>query len=353
MEQSQSAMQREDLLPQFVESDPVYYQNQFKKIGNRARFTWTFNLAAAVLGPVWYGMRGLWNWGLPFIILETFAIIQLARGLFGDLGAQARARISEIEGTLSFRYEQLQAAIDKQSDKIEVFQRAIDSLEAAIGDIRLEAVQAEQTATYVALVGFALLLLVKAVEGVIANPALEKRFSEWLSDRTITSGLARLRTGTTIVFVALVYTVSIIHFTFPGVVSWLGDFPTDPQIRLSGISVIERLFDVVRSGGQYVFDSISYGIRVVLDGLEVIFVSSPWPVIASFIILLTWLSAGLAGAVSAACFLAYMGLFGFWEKAMTTLALLGTAALLSICLGIPLGFCSAQGTTVSTQLFVP
>ena len=41
-------------------------------------------------------------------------------------------------------------------------------------------------------------------------------------------------------------------------------------------------------------------------------------------------------------FLAYMGLLGFWEKAMTTLALLGTAALLSIVIGIPLGMFSAR-----------
>ena len=136
--------------------------------------------------------------------------------------------------------------------------------------------------------------------------------------------------------------MSVLHFTFPTAVTWLGEFPTDARIRLTAIEWVERLFDLLRSSGQYVFSSISYSIRVVLDGLEVVFVSSPWPVIASFIILLTWLSAGTAGAVAAGCFLAYMGLFGFWEKAMTTLALLGTAALLSICLGIPLGLFSAR-----------
>ena len=76
---------------------------------------------------------------------------------------------------------------------------------------------------------------------------------------------------------------------------------------------------------------------------EVLFVQTPWPVIASFIILLTWLAAGVPAAVAAALFLAYMGFFGFWEKAMTTLALLGTAATLSIVLGIPLGlFCARR-----------
>ena len=333
---------REQALPEFVESNPEYYQKQFKRIGSTARFSWTFNWIAALLGPVWYGMRGLWNWGLPFIILETFAIIQLARGLFGDLGAEARARIADVQGTLNFRYEQLQAAEESGSDKVEVFQRAIDSLEAAIGGFKLEAVQAEETATTVALIGLGTLILVKIVEGIIANPALEKRFSEWLSNSAVTSGLNTGRTALTILFVAIIFIVSIIHFAFPGAIAWLGDFPTDPRIRLTAIAWVESFFDLLRSSGQYVFDSISYGIRVVLDALEVVFVSSPWPVIGSFIILLTWLSAGTGGAVAAGCFLAYMGLFGFWEKAMTTLALLGTAALLSICLGIPLGLFSAR-----------
>ena len=35
-----------------------------------------------------------------------------------------------------------------------------------------------------------------------------------------------------------------------------------------------------------------YAIRLVLDGLELLFVETPWMVIASFIILLTWLTAG-------------------------------------------------------------
>ncbi|MEL7415682.1 MAG: ABC transporter permease subunit, partial [Pseudomonadota bacterium] len=40
--------------------------------------------------------------------------------------------------------------------------------------------------------------------------------------------------------------------------------------------------------------------------------------------------------------LAYLGLLDFWEKAMTTVALLGAAALISITLGIPLGIYCAR-----------
>ncbi len=338
-----SADQRNTDIATFVESNPGYYQKQFDYIGSRPGFSWTFNLIAALLGPIWYGMRGLWNWGLPFVILETMAVIQLGRGLFGDLGAEARQRIVDIQGTLEFRNAQLEAAIEKQSDKIEVFERTIASLETAIADIAQEAAIADASATGVALLGLGMLIAVKIIEGIVANPALEKRFSIWLSDRSIISGLTTQRNIITILFVLIVFVVSTVHFAFPGLLQWLSTFPTDPQIRLSAITGIENAFSFVKSNGRYLFDSVSQGIRIVLDFLEIVFVGSPWPVVACFIILLTWLSAGLGAAIAAGCFLTYMGLFGFWEKAMTTLALLGTAAMLSICIGIPLGlFCARR-----------
>ena len=89
---------------------------------------------------------------------------------------------------------------------------------------------------------------------------------------------------------------------------------------------------------------------MILDFLEVVFVETPWIVVASFIILLTGLSAGLRAAVWSGAFLAYMGVLGFWDKAMTTLALLGTAACISIAIGIPLGVYCARRPRVYSAI---
>ena len=337
------AENRDELLRQFVETNPDYYKAQFAKIGSTAKFSWTFNIVAALLGPIWFGMRSLWKWGLPFVLLETFAFIQIARGTIGDLGAEARDRVGQIQGTLDFRNQQLDAAIKKSADNIEAIRTQVTSLENAIKDINADIVLAEANAIYIALFGLIFLLIVKIAEGVVANPALENRFSEWLSNRTLNAGLSPIRTAISVGFVMLILAVSVVHFAFPGAVQGLATFPTDRAIRLTAISGVETFFDFVKEHGQAFFYSVSYGIRVLLDGLEVLFVQTPWPVIASFIVLLTWLSAGVWASVASACFLAYMGLFGFWEKAMTTLALLGTAALISIALGIPLGlFCARR-----------
>jgi len=166
----------------FVRTNPGYYMEQFERIGNDARFVLTFNVWAGLFGPVWYSARGLWNWGLTFLIIETFAFVQIVRGLFGDLASSAWDRIAQIEGTLDLRRQQLAAALENGSDKVDVYHRTVESLEGAIGGIRLEARQLEESGVTIALAGFALLVVVKVGQAVYANTVLERRFSNWISN---------------------------------------------------------------------------------------------------------------------------------------------------------------------------
>ena len=335
---------RAALLERFVGGDPDgYFARTFEQIGGNAGFTWTFNSLAFLLGPIWFGIRALWSWALAFTVLEAIAIVQIARGLWGDLAADAWERIAQIEGTLELRRKQLQAAIDNNADNVDVFRRTVESLEGSIDGIRLEAAQLDAGAIWVAVGGLALLIAIKLIEAVLANPLLERRFSDWLSDRSLASGTEPRRSWLAIGFFVLVAGASVVHFSLPGALPALADFPTHPEIRLTAITWVEAIFDFLILQGELLFESITVGIRAILDFLELVFVQTPWIVIASFIILLTGLSAGVRPAIFAGAFLAYMGFLGFWEKAMTTLALLGTAALISIVLGIPIGmFCARR-----------
>lgn len=336
------AAQREVHIARFVRTSPEYYRKQFAKIGGDSDFVWTFNVMAGVFGPIWFAARGMWNWALTFLIIETFAIVQIVRGLFGDLATGAWERIARIEGTLELRRQQLASAIENNTDKIDVYRRTVESLEDAIGGIRLEAEQLEGTGMWIALLGFCALLAIKAGQAIVANTLLEKRFSDWLSDPQIVSGMTvrYITIGTSFVLLILIATVT--HYSFPGLYPWLIEFPTEHSIRLTSIGWVEGFFASAVKNGDAFFDAITYAIRLMLDGLELVFVQTPWMVIASFIILLTWLSAGLRASIYSGAFLSYMGLLGFWEKAMTTLALLGTAACLSIIIGIPLGMYCAR-----------
>jgi len=179
-------------------------------------------------------------------------------------------------------------------------------------------------------------------QSVVANTALENRFSQWQSDRTLRSGLPMSQILFSAIFIVLIICAAMLHYSFPDRYEILSSFPTHSDFRLVSIDSVEAFFNWAVLNGEALFDAITYVIRIVLDALEVVFVSTPWIVIASIIILLTWLTAGVRMAIYSSAFLAYMGLLGFWEKAMTTLALLGTAACLSILIGIPLGMFAAR-----------
>ena len=336
------AEERRENIRTFVRTSPDYYIRNFDRIGASSRFTPTFNLIAGILGPIWFGARGLWSWALPFLIAEALGFVQIARGLFGDLAADAMARIESIEGTLELRRQQLAAAIESGSDRVDAFQRAVDGLEANIGGIRAEAEALAAEGPTIAITGLVILLVAKAVQAIVANWALEARFSDWLSDRSVRSGMPATQIAFSAVFMGLIVTAAMLHYSLPGRYNLLSDFPTDPDIRLTGIAWVEAFFNWAVLNGEALFDGITYLIRLMLDALELVFVSTPWIVIAALIILLTWLTAGVRMAIYSGAFLAYMGLLGFWEKAMTTLALLGTAACLSIIIGIPLGMFAAR-----------
>ena len=327
----------------FVRTNGEYYIRQFDRIGASAKFTATFNPMAGLFGPIWFGARGLWSWALPFLVIEMLAIVQIARGMFGDLAADAFARIASIEGTLELRRQQLAAAIETGSVKIDVYRRTVDALEDAIGGIRDEAIVLSEQGIWIALTGLIILVIVKAVQSTVANWALEARFSDWLSNRSLRSGLPVSHVVFSAIFMVLIVIAAVLHYSLPGRFSVLSDFPTDPDYRLNSIAWVEAFFAFCVANGEVVFDFVTYGIRMILDALELVFVKTPWIVIASLIVLLTWLTAGIRTAIWSTSFLAYMGLLGFWEKAMTTLALLGTAACLSIIIGIPLGmFCARR-----------
>ncbi len=336
------AKERQDNIRTFVRTNPDYYIKNFDKIGMSARFTPTFNLFAGLFGPIWFGARGLWAWALSFLILEALAFVQISRGLFGDLAADAMARIASIENTLELRRQQLAAAIESGSDRVDAFKRTVESLEANIGGIRDEAAALAAQGPSIAMTGLAILMLAKVAQSVVANTALENRFSQWQSDRTLRSGLPISQILFSAIFIVLIICAAMLHYSFPDRYEILSSFPTHSDFRLVSIDSVEAFFNWAVLNGEALFDAITYVIRIVLDALEVVFVSTPWIVIASIIILLTWLTAGVRMAIYSSAFLAYMGLLGFWEKAMTTLALLGTAACLSILIGIPLGMFAAR-----------
>jgi glycine betaine/proline transport system permease protein len=94
------------------------------------------------------------------------------------------------------------------------------------------------------------------------------------------------------------------------------------------------------------FDTLSDGVRLVLSSIESLLLWLPWPVIILIFVLLAGKVAGRWVALFTGAALFFIGTLGLWEHAMTTLALVLTAVLISVALGIPLGILAARSDAV-------
>ena len=66
---------------EFAGQNGAYYAEAFHTIHEATGIVpRTFNIAAALLGPVWAAMRGVWGFFWAFLLLEIVAWVQIGRG---------------------------------------------------------------------------------------------------------------------------------------------------------------------------------------------------------------------------------------------------------------------------------
>lgn len=340
--EAEAAAQMDVLVAVFAGSNATYYQKTFRYITEAPGFRATFNPLAGLFSPVWFGARGLWSWFLTFLLVETFGYIQLAQGLIGDLGREQRERAAQIETTLELRRQQIEAAEKSGAASLDSLKRAAESLEGAYTDALARAEAAAGDATGYLIGGLAILVAAKLVAAMTANWALEARFTRWRSDRRISGAFSWPRAAVGAVLLVVVAGLSAVQFARPDMIPVMLDFPADKAWRIGAGDFIKAIFDWAKSAGSEFFNTINLGVRSLLDGLETVFVGTPWPVIIVVVAMLAYLSAGPRVAIFTVSALLYLGVLGFWEKAMTTISLLGAAAMVSITLGIPLGILCAR-----------
>ena len=95
-----------------------------------------------------------------------------------------------------------------------------------------------------------------------------------------------------------------------------------------------------------IFDGIKLVTQTVLNGLERFLLWLPWWTVLAFITLLAWRLASIRVAIFTAAAMYFIGTLGLWDLCMSTLALIATAVLISIILGIPIGILSARSNRV-------
>ena len=121
-------------------------------------------------------------------------------------------------------------------------------------------------------------------------------------------------------------------------------FPETIQIPLD--EWIEKAMDWVLINFAGFFDALGTAILQFMLIVEKFFLWLPWPVLVIGTGLLGWRLIGKwwAGLVMAGM-LFFMGTLGYWELSMRTLALVTSAVIVSLAIGIPLGIVMASSNT--------
>ena len=322
---------------EFVGASETYYAREFDKIQSATKFPWSWNTMAAVAGPLWGPARGLWGFFWTFIVLELLALVQIGRGLWGDLGADKTARAEKLLERSSALFEKGKVALQNGESDAQGLITTAGNLKRAAERLMEQAELAAAEATTLLVIGLVVLAAVRIVEGFYANLAYEKRYLEWRGNPLVASGLDWKNAAFGAVLWLGIVPLTLYRFTVSKPHELITRFPMDKQVFTPVANEMEGWFDWLATHGAGVFDGITSSIRAVLDGLEVALVETPWPVVMLVIVVTAWRLAGPRVAVFTAASLAYLAFLGLWEVSMVTVALLGAAAFLCLLFGIPLG----------------
>jgi len=336
----------------FVVEKRDYYVREFAKIQGTTGFTFTWNTAAAVFGPLWGAARGVWGFFWTFLILELFALVQIGRGLWGDLGADQTARFEKLMVNIAKREQQAKDLIAAGNPgDAEAKLKIAENLKKVAAKAQEQAELASQEAMTILLMGLGMLLLIKLIEGLYANFAYEKQYLRWRANSAIQSGIKQSGAIIGGLLLVAIWPLTLFRFTvadpdgklasltngFLGKKIPITEFPIGKEYFAVLARMGDDAFDWLANNFSDVFDGITRGIRAVLDGLEVILIDTPWPVVMVVLVVMAFRLAGLRVAIFTAAALLYLAFMGLWKISMITVALIGAGAFLCVLFGIPLG----------------
>ena len=325
-----------------------YYEDRFRRIESSSQTILSFNPSAAFFGPFWSAARNLWSFFWLSAITNLIALVNIGKGLWGELGAEDLARAERLAAKSQEMVAKAQAALEAGAANAQALQRSADNLQQAADNAIAAAEQAAHGATDILLMGVLGWLAIMLVQGFMANPMYEKKYCRWRSDKSEKGGFSvpALLFGTALM--AFVFPLTIYRYTVRNPSEFLTAVPIDRSIYTAVSNWLDRVIDQLATNGAGFFDGITKIINLILDALEMVLVNTPWPVTAVVIAVIAWRLAGIRVATFAVAALGYLAVMGFWDKSMSTIALLGTAATICVLIGVPLGIWCAKNRYAQT-----
>ncbi len=337
----------------FAKESREYYTGEFEKIQGTTGFPWSWNPMAALAGPIWGAWRGAWGFFWTFLVLELFALVQLGRGLWGELGADQLAKVERLTANIAKREQQAKEAVAAGDQAAaDGALRIAENLKKVVATAQEAAEAAASEATSILLTGLVLIVVVKVIEGFYANITYEKQYLSWRANpKAVQAGPNNNSAIFGAILLVAIWPLTLLRFTvtdpdkvlsgltggFLGGTIPITKFPVEKEYFAYWSKKGDTAFEWLAVHFGDVFDGVTATIRAILDFLEVILIQTPWPVVMIVIVVMAFRLAGPRVAIFTAASLAYLAFMGQWELSMITVALIGAGAALCIIFGIPLG----------------
>ena len=121
--------------------------------------------------------------------------------------------------------------------------------------------------------------------------------------------------------------------------------PSDYDIYIPVSEWIEKNIKEWLFTQRPLFKKLSTPIDNVLNSLDTLFNFIPFPLVILIFIFLAYKTNGLKFALFTLVSLVFIDLVDLWEESMTTLAMIFTAVIFCILIGVPLGILASRSNT--------
>jgi glycine betaine/proline transport system ATP-binding protein len=113
---------------------------------------------------------------------------------------------------------------------------------------------------------------------------------------------------------------------------------------------VDALVAWLKENAQFVFDWVLARLRAILNPLAAFLTWLPWSVTTVLFAVVAWALRGWRVALGVVAGLLFLGSLGLWTLSMTTLALVLTATVVCVGVGIPAGVLMARSTVMNRAL---
>ena len=126
--------------------------------------------------------------------------------------------------------------------------------------------------------------------------------------------------------------------------------PSDYEIYIPIAEWIERNIKEWLFTQRPLFKKLSAPIDATLNGLDTLFNWIPFPIVILIFAFIAWKTNGIKFAIFSALALISIDLVDLWKETMTTLAMIFTAVIFCMIIGIPVGIAASRSNLFETIL---